>query len=145
MSNLIEQLGGYEKARELIRYAPEGANFLETYPLGPRFYVFDIGCNRAINIHELRKELLEHRRAHDIFGVGDRIVKASRLNDDKVYRVFEVADSLNWVKTSCGAFIDAPMFRHATDAEIKAGHRLPQLEVLNDIDIPPNTIILGDK
>ena len=118
--NLIEHLGGYEAAK--VEF-----NNTSSDQYGYKF--------------SLQMALLSYRRQHNIYGVGDWVVKASRLNDDKVYQVFEVADSLNWVKTSCGAFIDAPMFKHATDEEIKAGRRLPQLEVLN----APNTIILGDK
>ena len=99
--NLIEKLGGYEKAKQKYSERP-----------------FDLAWA------DIGQALLEYRRQHNIYEVGDKVVKASRLNDDKVYWVFEVADSLNWVKTSCGAFIDAPMFKHATDEEIKAGRRL---------------------
>lgn len=107
--NLIEQLAGYGECERL-----------RAVPAASSFRIRGIEFTRE----ELERAILEHRRAHNIFEVGDWIVKASRLNGDKVYRVFEVADSLNWVKTSCGAFIDAPMFRHATDEEIKAGRRL---------------------
>ena len=106
--SLIEQLGGYDSLKK---------EYEETLPLIQKGY-------KSKSMEIIRLLLLEHRRKHNIFEVWDKVVKASRLNDDKVYLVFEVADSLNWVKTSCGAFIDAPMFKHATDAEIKAWRRL---------------------
>lgn len=60
MTDLIKQVGGIGRARDIVMYAPEGCNFLELYPLGPRFYVSDIGLNRAINIHEMRQAIADY-------------------------------------------------------------------------------------
>ena len=56
---------GVEKAREVIEGAPANARYFETYPLRVRYYISDIGCNRAISISELKRlvesvELVEH-------------------------------------------------------------------------------------
>ena len=46
---------GVEKAREVIDGAPANARYFETYPLRVRYYISDIGCNRAISISELKR------------------------------------------------------------------------------------------
>lgn len=97
---LIANLGGYESAKSKLR------------------------DNGSLHAERLKKALLEYRRQHNIFEVGDWVVKASRLKDNTLYQIDEIAESKNYVKTKCGVFIDAPMFKHATDAEIKAGKRL---------------------
>lgn len=126
MSNLIEQLGGYDKAKETIRFAPQGANFLETYPLRPRFYITDIGCNRAINIHLLRDELLEFRRANIIYEKGDKITIKHSRKLSGVY-VVESANQ-NSVVIDFGnkdfKIRSITTVQHATDEEIAAGKRL---------------------
>lgn len=99
--NLIGQLGGYEVAKK-------------KYSERPLAFVWgDIG-----------EALLSYRRQHNIYESGDWVVKACRLKDDTLYQIDEIAESKNYVKTKCGVFIDAPMFKHATSEEIKAGHRL---------------------
>ncbi len=127
--NLIEKLGGYEAVK---------AKFKEPHLFGEKHY--------------LKHAMLEYRREHRIFEVGDFIVKAARLKDGDLYRIGEIAESKNYIKTGCGIFIDTPMFRHATDAEIKAGHRIihptDNLSHLTDHctdirnHISPNTIVL---
>lgn len=49
---------GIERAKAILNSAPKQANYFETYPLRPRFYLTDIGCNRAVSVHEL-KHLVE--------------------------------------------------------------------------------------
>ncbi|WP_213033774.1 hypothetical protein [Acinetobacter calcoaceticus] len=46
---------GLERAKAILNAAPKQANYFETYPLGPRFYLTDVGCNRAISIHDLKR------------------------------------------------------------------------------------------
>ena len=106
--NLIEQLGGYEYLK---------MEYEETLPLVQKDY-------KSKSLEVIRKALLQYRRQHNIFEVGDFIVKAARLKDGDLYRIGEIAESKNYIKTGCGIFIDTPMFRHATDEEIKAGHRI---------------------
>lgn len=98
--NLIEQLGGYEAAKA------EGEEW---------------GFDDFLN-----NQLLEYRRQHNIFEVGDKVVApilhgcfvgkiiAYRSDIDR----FDVMGSRHW-----GWFF-AHQLKHATDAEIKAGKRL---------------------
>ena len=102
--NLIEQLGGYEKAKAVqIRRAMDG--ILHEYDF------------------QLVDALLEHRRQHNIFEVGDKVIKTHPKN------------TILWpvlgVYKNGGVWLDykgfcwkPPSVRHATDAEIKAGRRL---------------------
>ena len=103
--NLIEQLGGYERAKhefEMIK---------EMKPIYPG----EIETNDRL--------LLEYRRQHNIFEVGDKVIKTHPKN------------TILWpvlgVYKNGGVWLDykgfcwkPPSVRHATDEEIKAGKRL---------------------
>ena len=124
--SIIEQLGGYENAKAELE---------------------KIKGTKYRNWGYLEAALLEYRRANNIFEVGDKVVFNQKKSDDtELYTVEYVLDdgSFLGINDYRQAF-PSKGFTHATDAERQAGKRLPQLEVLNDIDIPPNTIILGDK
>ena len=89
--NLIEQLGGYEAAKA------EGEKW---------------GFDDFLN-----NQLLEYRRQHNIFEVGDKLViKAHPFwPEDYVIHTVEQEHIGKWYMSA---------WRHATDAEIKAGKRL---------------------
>ena len=103
--NLIEQLGGYERAKhefEMIK---------EMKPIYPG----EIETNDRL--------LLEYRRQHNIFEAGDKVIKTHPKN------------TILWpvlgVYKNGGVWLDykgfcwkPPSVRHATDEEIKAGKRL---------------------
>ena len=96
--NLIEQLGGYEKAKVILQ---------------------------AVG-HEHDAMLLEYRRQHNIFEVGDKVV--SRCADKEI-RIFTYQETIGrniLVKCKKGKGYCYPKkwFSHANDAEIKAGKRL---------------------
>jgi hypothetical protein len=118
--NLIEKLGGYEKAKY------------------HRDYLIDFGneFNRP-NKHEvdsLNDALLEYRRENNIFEVGDSVVllKFQHMWHDmkslyvveslEVYDRVTIGISIRNKNTSLGGEIRN--IRHATPEEIKAGHRL---------------------
>ena len=103
--NLIEQLGGYERAKhefEMIK---------EMKPIYPG----EIETNDRL--------LLEYRRQHNIFEVGDKVV--SKENNGFVYTVITVDGGLGRLKNVLFDHV-YPLhdFRHATPEEIKAGKRL---------------------
>ena len=122
--NLIEQLGGYEKAK--IYLAKRQIHLKRgDYPESSIEKVKNIVC-------ELEVDLLEYRRQHNIFEVGDKVVSINSafieyqgvLNIDFIAKFdlmlsddskgFEVNAICGWSK----------IIRHANDAEIKAGKRL---------------------
>lgn len=115
--NLIEQLGGYAQAKAL-RALPAA-----TYDCGIKF-----------NREELELSMLEYRRQHNIFEVGDRVVIESYRNTciscgrPSQYSIGDlmVIHNLdgNVISDDDYNFIDYRDVRHATDAEIKAGKRL---------------------
>lgn len=86
--NLIEQLGGYEAAKNQAKDKSIG-------------FLVDIN-----------NELLEYRRQHNIFEIGDLYVFTEKYSKQSV---IHKVDSLNSGK-GC--------IRHATPEEIKAGRRL---------------------
>ena len=88
--NLIEQLGGYEKVSKAVKK-------------------IDIRSDRY---KKLKAALLEYRRQHNIFEIGDLYVFTEKYSKQSV---IHKVDSLNSGK-GC--------IRHATPEEIKAGRRL---------------------
>ena len=99
--NLIEQLGGYEAAKA------EGEEW---------------GFDDFLN-----NQLLEYRRQHNIFEVGDFVLRNNGLGN--VLKVTSIeGEYANLVKRVDGGSIwvwfKLVDIRHATDAEIKAGKRL---------------------
>lgn len=97
--NLIELLGGYERAKhefEMIK---------EMKPIYPG----EIETNDRL--------LLEYRRQHNIFEVGDKVVVKDHpfWPEDYVILTVEQEHIGKWYMSA---------WRHATDAEIKAGKRL---------------------
>lgn len=108
--NLIEQLGGYERAKhefEMIK---------EMKPIYPG----EIETNDRL--------LLEYRRQHKIFEVGDKVVfrecsgigGASDAIDLMTVKSID-AFGVRMTNSLCPWAIQ---IRHATDEEIKAGKRL---------------------
>ncbi len=98
--NLIEQLGGYECAK--AEYSDPMYEDGELYTIkatGTRFFK-----------HNLAEELLEYRRQHNIFEVGDYVCFKT-LGDGYVHKYTKYHEFKYDLK-------------HATDAEIEAGHRL---------------------
>ena len=121
--NLIEQLGGYGEAKGLFN--------LYEYSISFKYYkVFKGDFESAgyidVFIPDLQKALLEYRRQHNIFEVGDKVV--SRCADKEI-RIFTYQETIGrniLVKCKKGKGYCYPKkwFSHANDAEIKAGKRL---------------------
>ena len=109
--NLIEQLGGYERAKhefEMIK---------EMKPIYPG----EIETNDRL--------LLQYRRQHNIFEVGDKVVFTDILNSCVV--TFESTETdpmqivwLTYPDGTAGYVFHLNKIKHATDEEIKAGKRL---------------------
>ena len=102
--NLIEQLGGYERAK----YLKENALM--------------VGSKRE----KLISALLEHRRENNIFDVGDLVVSTLEGQEFWMNCICKIeAFHKKMAITSCGGHsIHHYEFRHATPEEIKVGHRL---------------------
>ena len=80
------------------------------YDVASRISMSEVGLKKDMN--KLQRDLLEYRRQHNIFEIGDLYVFTEKYSKQSViHRV----DSLNSGK-GC--------IRHATDEEIKAGRRL---------------------
>ena len=109
--NLIERLGGYERAKDGLHCLK-----LEKKDL--------LTCGDLVVVEsEIDAALIEYRRQHNIFEVEDKVIKTHPKN------------TILWpvlgVYKNGGVWLDykgfcwkPPRVRHATDAEIKAGKRL---------------------
>lgn len=109
--NLIEKLGGYEEAKDFLNIS-KGAEWIGV------FYM-----------PKLKQALLQYRREHGIFEVGDWVFYTGRANDADMYRLKEVYKEHGFAVGSNGTdkdfwtlFIEE--IRHTTDEEIEAGRRL---------------------
>ena len=104
--NLIEQLGGYEKAKSKLR------------------------DNGSLHAERLKKALLEYRRQYNIFEVGDKVIIVQKVWgedpwDDLCYVFNAKTHHIVGVGIDISVgFGSSQAYRHATDAEIKAGKRL---------------------
>lgn len=117
--NFIESLGGYEKAKAKRR---DINNTLDSCEFTCSGDAYDGLLDR---LESIDKSLLDYRRKNNIFEVGDWVVKT---NPKIRYAHVRVVISTS---ISGGAALDYqgfpyryPCIRHATDEEIKAGHRL---------------------
>ena len=103
---LIEQLGGYEEAKTKFR------------------------DNGSFHAERMKAALLAYRRAHNIYEVGDYVLPNSKLLSFEPHLLTEDHRIEYKFATRSGhwGFILKPYlpkaWRHATDAEIKANHRL---------------------
>ena len=100
--NLIEQLGGYEKAK----------GCLEKYP----FKIYS--CKDTLDKISLSNALLQYRRENNIFEVGDYIVDTVSNQFFKIIKV-DGCDLL----VEQRFWVNSLYQRHATDKEIAQGYR----------------------
>jgi len=116
--NLIEQLGGYECAA----YEYKNTLLADDFP-----YVIK-ATGTKFTRPELGDELLEHRRQHNIFEVGDKVkAKDHQFGFDELFRIddfFANDDGVNLAVLDDGDCYPISFLEHAPDAEIKAGKRL---------------------
>lgn len=111
--NLIEKLGGYDRAKD------------------HRDYLIDFGneFNRP-NKHEvdsLNDALLEYRRENNIFEVGDFVLAIDPFFGDSIFKIRDVYsrhDGFRIALFEHGGFFRLSALQHATPEEIKTGHRL---------------------
>ena len=100
---MIEQLGGYDKAKEM--------------------YIAQLKAGLAPYGYE--EALLEYRREHNIFEVGDCVVKTDpKIKHAHVRVVISTSPSGGAVLDYQGFPYKFPCVRHATEEEIKVGRRL---------------------
>ena len=115
--NLIEQLGGYERAKAFLNAA--------SYTMDELIMMQRSG----LRTQHVEKALLEYRRQHNIFEVGDYAIDEQHTGLLRVTRVMKKrldADYLNpqTLGFICHHSILIRHIRHATEEEIKAGKRL---------------------
>ncbi|MDU4032438.1 hypothetical protein [Acinetobacter sp.] len=109
--NLIEQLGGYEAAKSKCDRANKEGYLLLSVPVQNGF--------GDIYVYKVEAALLEYRRQHNIFEVGDKVIH-------ETYAVHEIMDISpdGFCELSNFAYVHFSKLKHATDAEIEAGKRL---------------------
>lgn len=127
--NLIEQLGGYEKLKPHFLLTDRTIGYTHIYLHGNNHYCFldesvdYIIPDRAIPIKDVFDALLEYRRQHNIFEVGDSIMYESKLYEIKYIYHPEKARITDGFQGR--TVYDFPRgIRHATPEEIEAGKRL---------------------
>lgn len=128
--NLIEQLGGYEKAKEIV-FDPLHPQMTHVSNDGRHWvnenfsYIPEIQSQipKMARIDDIRKALLEYRRQHNIFEVGDKVV--SKNGCELVSEITYLQGGLAKIKNEKFDHVYSLQdFRHAEPEEIKAGKRL---------------------
>ena len=115
--NLIEQLGGYERAKEKMD------NIVCTLDNSELLGGGDAREGLYERLESIDKALLEYRRQHNIFEVLDWIMYEGKLYEIKYIYHPEKARITDGLQGR--TIYDFPNgIRHATDEEIKAGKRL---------------------
>ena len=112
--NLIEQLGGYERAKDgLHRLKLEKKDLLTCADL-------------VVVESEIDAALLEYRRQHNIYEIGDKIVSTLDGSEDWKNAICEILafHKKMAITTGFSCAIHHYDYRHATPEEIKAGRRL---------------------
>ena len=103
--NLIEQLGGYKAAKEKYESRP-----------------FDLAWS------DIGEALLDHRRQHGIFEIGNRVVYSAKFCDESENNGFgEITYStkdLSVFEIDNYYLVSADEIHHATPEEIAAGHSI---------------------
>lgn len=107
--NLIEKCGGYDKAKQMYESQLKAG-------LAPYGY---------------EESLLQHRREHNIYEVGDLVVGLTSETDG-IFKIKTTSNKLkrNGEKSYAVTFVGKEgllvglQYRHATPEEIEAGHRL---------------------
>ena len=114
--NLIERLAGYGECERL-----------SAVPAASSFRIRGIEFTRE----ELERAMLEYRRQHNIFEVGDAVIR--KWNGRLYYLIVDIDNDgqeflIHHDKGAkfkdCRIFDNICNFKHATDEEIKAGRRL---------------------
>lgn len=109
--NLIEQLGGYEKSKEVLDLVKA------------RDHKYAQKFERPV----LEKALLQYRREHGIFEFGDKVVlkRTDQFSEIYTYDAYSKKMDLHFFESENDyGHITLDRVRHATDAEIKAQRRL---------------------
>ena len=106
--NLIEQLGGFEKAKEELKIR--------------------ISKGFVYSVIELEEALLEHRRQHNIYELDDYVVYQGDAGLSGLFRIEKLTKTGKPKSVKSNRFGGFPCryceVRHATPEEIKAGKRL---------------------
>jgi hypothetical protein len=150
--NLIEKLGGYEEAKK-IRVAFDATHYcisrksqmkmFSVGVIGSATIAHSIACgfretkledDDLVTQKQIDSALLEYRKQHGIFEIGDKVVYALYEYDEEpmedfIMTVSSEIDEFGNIAVDYEGFFtefDTPsFFRHATDKEIEVGHRLP--------------------
>lgn len=116
--NLIEKVGGIEKAREIVNGAPEWA---KAYNIKRKSYTGASWFYGEVWLDDLRTAIAEHDSRE--FKVGDLVVHP-KFDNKKIYEIIEIKGDLFTVFYDRNSHSFRSDLRHATPEEIKAGHRL---------------------
>ena len=131
MSDLIEQLGGYEKAKKIwdLRPEPNDSGYIKYYSLSENQFFDEYAyewCQikkdwyetmkstnnlNLISVRDLGLELLQYRRQNNLITLGDWIFIEEYKPELQMHQITKDDIGSHWIKLV--------EFRHATDEEIE--------------------------
>ena len=110
--NLIEQLGGHEKAKRELQLKIDNSV---------------LQCCMSVTADMIRDALLEHRRENNIFEVGDKVVYKGKAGLSGLFEIETLTKTGKPKTVKAKRFGKFPCryceVQHATDKEIAQGYR----------------------
>ena len=110
--NLIEQLGGHEKAKRELQLKIDNSV---------------LQCCMSVTADMIRDALLEHRRENNIFEVGDKVVYKGKAGLSGLFEIETLTKTGKPKTVKTKRFGNFPCryceVQHATDKEIAQGFR----------------------
>ncbi|WP_286984716.1 hypothetical protein, partial [Acinetobacter sp. UBA6007] len=103
-----EQLGGYEKAKAFLNAA--------SYTIDELIMMQRSG----LRPQHVEKALLEYRRQHNIFEVGDWVFPRAKGSGFRAMQIKKITKTFIYANH---LILNVEHWRHATNAEIEAGKR----------------------
>lgn len=169
--DLIAQVGGIERAREILEGAPELSNYYDVrfdvyimcdhngYGRFFELHAWSGSSTTRFPIHDDMIILLNNLRTaianHTEFKVGDLVVSECDEDIPILFKTIEVQHASFDECVGCQSmsglitcYLAINKIRHATPQEIKTGHRIElsgisgQLEVLEMIHISPSCVVI---
>lgn len=112
--NLIKQLGGYERAKAFLNAA--------SYTMDELIMMQRSG----VRPQHVEKALLEYRRQHNIFEVGDKVVfkNVEKFKDNMLQVAHIELQKVLDIKSGLNGYTSFDELRHAEPEELEAGKRL---------------------
>lgn len=89
---------GLDYSKRVLEAAPKSANFVEWCPLRSRFYITDVGCNRATLLTELKQIVEAFDLVESYGGLDEALLCVYEETGEDCYYNKELEEAINIVE-----------------------------------------------